>query len=417
MNFYPLYATADGDIYEDTSAELLGRSGAQWLLPERQEMIPLPTGASLVSIPGFVPVGRKASGAVQALSGTDANLSAVGALLPQGFTRTLLPACVGRRPEPMPLYGYAAVGFWQGRFYVAAVQSAAYHKWHPRYYHTERLPERIAGIVNQLPDNPIVRQLACCSLDYGCFTAQNFFYRRWEAGIPTYPSCNADCIGCISESHIAGVTPPQERLAALPTAEDIAEVGLFHLSRARDGIISFGQGCEGEPTLNASRLAPAIRQIRQLTDRGTINVNTNAGYTAGIRLMTDAGLDAMRVTIFSARPENYVYYHRPAYAFTAVSDSIDYAKAHGVKVALNLLVFPGITDLEPEAEALIDLVRRHRVDMIQLRNLNLDPDLLWSGLPAGKEAPVLGITGLLARLQAELPELELGSYSTPYARR
>jgi pyruvate-formate lyase-activating enzyme len=414
MMFYPVYALKTGDIYEEPSLEVLGRSGALWMVPEPGDMIPLPAGASLVSIPGFLPVGLDAGGAVRPAG--DREVQAVGALLPQGFTRTLLPACAAPAGQHMPLYGYAAVGFRGDCFYAAAVQSAPHRKWHPHYYHTAGLPRRVQTMLRRFPRNPIIRQIARCSLEYGCFTAQNFFYQRWEAGVPTCQACNAQCIGCISESHIAGLPSPQQRLASAPRADDIVEMGIYHLEQAQEGIISFGQGCEGEPALNAGLLAPAIAQIRTGTDRGTINLNTNAGCTEGIKLMVDAGLDSMRVTLFSARKANYAYYHRPRYRLEDVCASVSYAKEQGVKVALNLLTFPGVTDIEPEAESLIVFLRRYAVDMVQLRNLNMDPDLLWDGLPEGKGAPVLGVTGLINLLRRELPALEIGSYSTPYQR-
>jgi wyosine [tRNA(Phe)-imidazoG37] synthetase (radical SAM superfamily) len=410
--FCAVYANQKGNIYEDAGLGMLGRSGGEWLQPEPQEMMPLPAGASLVSIPGVAPVGLNAGGEAAVVQ-KGQEVQAVAALLPQGFTRTLLPAYAGTPGKVVPLYGYAAVGFKHGRFYTAAIQSARHHKWHPRYYHTETLCARISAMLKRFPDNRIIRQVARCSLEYGCFTAQNFFYRRWEAGIPTYQPCNADCIGCISESHIDSLASPQQRMTTPPTLEEIAEMGRYHLEQARDAIISFGQGCEGEPALNARRLAPAIAKIRSGTDRGTININTNAGYTEGIRLLADAGLDSMRVTLFSAREKNYSYYHRPAYGLEDVCASITYAKERRVKVALNLLVFPGITDLETETEALILFLRRYEIDMVQLRNLNMDPDLLWQGLPEGKDAPALGITGFVAALREELPGLEIGSYSTP----
>lgn len=173
-------------------------------------------------------------------------------------------------------------------------------EWHPCYYNTEGLPGRINRMLKKYPDNRILRQLANCSLEYSCYTAQNIFYGRWEGGIPAISACNAGCLGCISESHTR-VDSPQQRLDFNPTVEEIGEIGLEHLTHAREGIISFGQGCEGEPSLNAANLAAAIINIRHHSQQGTININSNAGYTAGIRQLCAAGLDAIRVTIFPVR--------------------------------------------------------------------------------------------------------------------
>ena len=411
--FLVLYANEKGQVIEHPQWTMLGRSGMEWVEPEREEMIPLPRGASLVSLPGQVPVAL-AGGQVRplslALDGRPAQ--AVAALLPQGFTRTLLPAGVSKLAQnELPLQGYAAVGFKNDKIWVAAVQSDEHRKWHPCHYNTEGLPSRIQRMLNKYPDNRILRQLANCSLQYGCYTAQNIFYGRWEGGMPTTNACNAGCIGCISESHIA-VDSPQHRLDFQPSMQEISEVGIIHLNQAREGIISFGQGCEGEPSLNADIIAPAIEVIRQQTQQGTINMNTNAGYTAGIKTICQAGLDAMRVTIFSCREDNYNAYHRPRkYGLKDVAASIRYAKGSGVRVALNLLSLPGFNDREEEVEALLAFVQKNGVDMIQIRNLNIDPDLLFRHVAGGGE--VLGMVNFLYVLQQELPGVTIGSYTHP----
>ncbi|MDD4803515.1 MAG: radical SAM protein [Syntrophomonas sp.] len=412
--FLTLYANIKGEIIESRRLDMLGRSGVDWVVPAQGEMMPLPKGASLICIPGHIPVGMDQNDQLSLLSSasTAKKVQAVAALLPQGFTRTLLPACVSENTDAeLPLMGYAAVGFKDGKIWAAAVQSDEHRKWHPCYYNTEGLPKRIDRMLKKYPANRIVKQLAKCSLQYSCYTAQNLFYGRWEAGIPTMNACNAGCIGCISESHI-NTDSPQERLSFSPSVEEISEVGIEHLSHAQDGIISFGQGCEGEPSLNANNLAQAIMKIRQSLPRGTININTNAGYTAGIKKLCQSGLDAMRVTVFSCREDNYNRYHCPVnYKLSDVEESIQYMKKEGRHVALNLLVFPGFTDREEEIEALLDFISKNGVDMIQLRNLNIDPALLFKHIPAGGE--VFGITELAHILKEEIPGLKIASYSHP----
>ncbi len=398
------------------AVSMLGRSGSQWVEPEKPEMIPLPQGATLVTLPGYLPVGLDEKGEIcliEQVPGLPSQVvNAVAALLPQGFTRTLLPAGVSRNVNnSLPVYGYAAVGFHNEKIYVAAIKSDEHRKWHPKNYNTSSLAAKIKRLMQKYPQNRILSQLSRCSLEYGCYTAQNIFYQRWEAGIPTMISCNADCLGCISENH-GPFDSPQNRLTFLPEVDEIAQIGMEHLKNARDAIISFGQGCEGEPSLNAIKLARSIKIIRGETSRGTINMNTNAGYTRGIKQMCDAGLDSMRVTIFSCREDNYLSYHRPKdYSLLDVVNSIHYAKDKGLIVSLNLLVFPGFTDREEEVEALLKFVRENPVDMIQLRNLNIDADFLMENIRG--DSPGIGIGNYIKILKEEIPQVKLGSYTHP----
>jgi pyruvate-formate lyase-activating enzyme len=94
-----------------------------------------------------------------------------------------------------------------------------------------------------------------------------------------------------------------------------------------------------------------------------------------------------------------------------VRDSIAEARDKGVHVSINLLVFPGFTDRESEIEALLQFIRQTPVDMIQLRNLNIDPDYLLDSLESQEDG--LGILTFLHILQQELPQVAIGSYTHP----
>ncbi len=74
---------------------------------------------------------------------------------------------------------------------------------------------------------------------------------RWECPVPSSPACNANCIGCISfQPEEETIISTQDRLRFKPTAEEIVEFTVPHLETAPYPIVSFGQGCEGEPLSN-----------------------------------------------------------------------------------------------------------------------------------------------------------------------
>jgi pyruvate-formate lyase-activating enzyme len=196
----------------------------------------------------------------------------------------------------------------------------------------------------------------------------------------------------------------------VPTVDEVTAVGTYHLSGAPQPIISFGQGCEGEPSLEAGIIAAAIRAIRAKTRRGTVNINTNAGFTAGIEEIAAAGLDSMRVSVISARPEGHRAYYRSGYTLEDVRTSIVLAKRQGVHVSLNMLLLPGFNDRPEEAEAWEEFVAATGVDMIQLRNLNIDPEAVWPLLPP-EGAPPLGVRAFVRRLAERFPAVSFGSFS------
>jgi pyruvate-formate lyase-activating enzyme len=416
-----LFAKEKGEWLDFFGLDMLGRLGDELVIPEDNELIPLPEGATLTMVPGRVPIGvdmLNEKGRICSLTYDPYKLKnkedkekvwAVAALLPQGYTRTLLPA-ITDMGEPLPLLGYTAVGIMEdGQLVAAAVQTDEHKHWHPKYYNTADLNEHIAKVQEEFPNNSIIKQLALCSLEYGCFTAQNMFYRRWEAGLPVSPQCNAACVGCISLQEAECCPSPQRRITSAPKVEEVAEIAIAHLQQAEDAIVSFGQGCEGEPSLQADLIARVIREIRAKTARGTININTNAGYYIGMAKIMAAGIDSLRVSMISAVPENYAKYHRPCnYSFADVEKSLELAQKLGIKVALNLLFYPGFNDRVTETEALVELVKKYGVKQIQIRNLNIDPTLMTQLYGSGES---LGVIAFLQTLKANLPDTEIGSYS------
>ena len=401
-----VYADEDGNILDAAGLEGMGRTGRENVRLTPDDLIPLPESADLMLLPGHQAVGRTPDGEVLPVTG-----QAVAAILPAGYTRLYLPAYErAADAERLPLYGYTAVVVYHDELCCAAVYTDENDKWDPVHYNTPELKKLVKRTKKDLPNNRIVEQVAGCSLKWHCCTAQNLFYRRWEAGIPASPVCNANCFGCISLQPAECCPSPQQRITFRPTPEEIAEVGVYHLSVAPDGIVSFGQGCEGEPSLAADNIAAGIRLIREQTKKGQINMNSNSGYTEGVRKIVDAGLDSLRVSIISARDEGYDAYYRASYHLDDVKASIRYALDHDVYVSLNLLYFPGYNDRPDELAAWQEFFRELPVQMIQVRNLNLDPDAFLDIMPEAQGKPV-GTKTFLRALHKEFPQLVIGSFS------
>ncbi|HEY1977981.1 MAG TPA: radical SAM protein [Candidatus Baltobacteraceae bacterium] len=342
------------------------------------ELIPAPPGIVQMILPERRPLlrdchpERSAAGA----KSKGRRIYPLAVALPAGYTRLLLPA-YEELPDapPLPLFGYTFACVVDDELYVGAMKTDESEDWQPRYFAEGELEAIIERRLSRDPENGVLRQVALCSRDYGCFTAQNVFLERGEAALPVSPKCNARCVGCISELEPdAGMPSPQRRIAYEVTAQELARVAVAHLDRVEDGIVSFGQGCEGEPLLRAISIARAIEVIRSERENGTINLNTNGSMPGELRRCIDAGLQAVRVSLNSFRPQSYAAYYRPiGYAIDDVLESIRVASDAGLRVSLNLLTHPGVTDEKAELEAMTDFLGGVRVDMIQTRTLNIDP--------------------------------------------
>jgi pyruvate-formate lyase-activating enzyme len=345
--------------------------------------------------------------------------------LPPGFTRTYLPAAaraslaVTAATPILPQWAYTAAALGPRGFAVFALRTDRRRHWSPSAHSTADLPGLVQARLAATP-NPIYRQLSRCALEWRCFTAQNTFYGRDEGAIPSSAACNAACIGCLSEQ--ADGMPPSshERIRRPPSAEEMAEVAIHHLTTARGKVmVSFGQGCEGEPLLRWKEIVRAIQLVRARTTRGSIHANTNGSLPEALAALCQAGLDSVRISLNSAAPDLYQAYYRPTgYGLAEVVRSVKAARASGAYVALNLLTFPGVTDRAGEVKALCRLVREGRVDQVQTRPLAIDPDV-YLGVARGRGAggaPV-GIRGLVAALHQARPGLVVGNFSRARAER
>ena len=266
-----------------------------------------------------------------------------------------------------------------------------------------------------MPDNRLRQHLEKCALTYGCPAAKNFFLGRYEAPLPTSRHCNASCLGCISLQDNDDMVHCQDRIGFIPSPEEISEVALTHIARVKHAVVSFGQGCEGDPLLAAHALEPAIRMIRSETGRGTINMNTNGSKPDVLARLFDAGLDSIRVSLNRVREPFYNAYFRPrGYEFSDVVRSLDIARDRRKFSSINYLNCPGFTDTPEEIEAVKSFIRKHRINHVQWRNLNFDPLRYWKAMDAvSPHGRPLGMGNMLRQVRDSSPDLTYGYFNPP----
>jgi pyruvate-formate lyase-activating enzyme len=411
-------ATKTGEILDVPGLSLGVWDGFSVRPPEPDELIPLPEGSDLFLLPGRIPLGFEGKKNHLIEFGGDDELGpiqAVCAFLAPAHLRLHHPAVVvGDEAPQLPMFAYAPVGWLDGKFWTTGLRIDPSRRQDPLLFDDVRIRRSVERELLDTTGNNLLTQLRRCALEYKCRAAQNYFLHRWELPMPTSFTCNADCVGCISLSH--GAIPcTQERLKVPPQAEHVAQVALRHFSRVKYPVASFGQGCEGEPLTQAPLLLDIVKRVRAANTHGTLNLNTNGSLPDAVEALFRAGLTSMRVSMNSVRKDFYIKYHRPkSYQFEAVVDSIDRAKALGGFVSLNLLVFPGFTDREDEILALEDFLAVHRIDMIQWRNLNIDPQVYLEtiGFAEGGEGSLgSGLLPLVKRLKNRFPALRHGYFN------
>ncbi|HDR14467.1 MAG TPA: radical SAM protein [Desulfobacteraceae bacterium] len=415
-----LYADEKGRIYDHPLYRMAGFSGAEPFPLSPADMIDMPEFSKLFFIPDCPPVGldpetgRYVTVRKAPVKNGSNRCFAVAAFLEPGLVRSHLPAAdYSGKKYILPTWAYTAVGYRKGCYVAAGFCIEYNHRWDPRNYDDHELVPAIKHYRKTYGSGKLVDHLAACATMNHCFAAKNMFLERWEAPLPVSRTCNAACLGCISLQPEGTFEASHHRIDFRPSKEEITALAVRHLEATEEGIVSFGQGCEGEPLMESGLIAESVREIRKRTGRGTINLNTNGSLPEKVREIAESGLDSIRISLSSARPDCYTAYHRPrTYRFEDVETSIAVSRRLNLYTMVNYLVFPGITDQKDEMEALSGLIERTGLDFVHLKNLCIDPDTYLKQMPAG-ESPAGGMKVMAEELNRRFPDLKLGYFNQP----
>lgn len=414
---YLLYSDGKGNIYEDPSLYSCGRSGLDALPINVEDWIELPPGGNLYELPLRKGIGKDVNTGEMRLC--EKGL-AVAAFIPPAYTGLYLSAYENAPgAQILPLFCYTAVGWFNDKFYVPAIRIEMDIRQESAGFEDGVISSGVSKMLQAYPHNRLVKHLAdnCCNT-YHCPAARNYFMGRWECPVPTSPACNANCIGCISfQPAEESITSSQERLSFKPSSEEIVEYTVPHLENAPFPIVSFGQGCEGEPLLMWQTIKNAISEIRKHTTKGSININTNGSDPKAVKELCIAGLNSIRVSTNSVREKIYLPYYRPNnYNFHDLQESLKTVSQYGGWTSINYFVFPGITDSVEEYNALRKFIRATGLKMIQWRNFNIDPDWYINKLGLVDPGECLGIKQLIELIKEEFPDLKFGYFNPSMER-
>lgn len=417
MSPYLLYSDGKGNIFEDTTLYATGRSGWEALPIPEEDWIELPDGGNLYELPDRRGIGIDVETGEMRICEKG---WAVAAFIPPAHTGLFLAAYESLPgAQTLPLFCYTAAGWYNDKFYVSAVRIELDIRQECSGFDDNKVHQGVEDMLKAYPHNRLVKHIAeNCALTYHCPAARNYFMGRWECPIPSSPACNANCIGCISfQPQEESIVSTQDRLTFKPTAAEIVEYTVPHLETAPYPIVSFGQGCEGEPLLMWETIKESIIEIRKHTNKGSININTNGSKPAAVEELMKAGLNSIRVSLNSVRPEIYTKYYLPNnYKFEDIVESARIVRQYGGWASINYFTFPGMTDSVEEYEAMREFIKYTDINMIQWRNFNIDPDWYLGKINAMDTGEFIGIKQMMELIHMEFPHVKFGYFNPPSER-
>lgn len=416
-----LVSNTSGEIFDLDEYAAVGMAGSSLVPLTPGDTMNMPFGGELMLIPDRKPIVYNIRyNRIEILTENPyrpgESIFPVAAFNSPGYVVSLVSAFKENKNAGfLPLFSYGAVGWHNNKFRVTVIRVDRERRQDLRLMKTENVIAGIRKIQNEMPDNRLVKHLEKCAMEYGCPAAKNFFLGRYEAPLPTSKHCNAHCLGCLSLQKNSEIPHSQDRIDFKPSYREIADVAICHIKRVKQSVVSFGQGCEGDPLLAADVIEPAIVEIRSKTRQGTINMNTNGSKPQALKKLFAAGLDSIRISLNSVRKDCYDAYFRPSgYTFSDVIKSIEIAIKKKIFVSINYLNCPGFTDTTEEMEALIHFIQQYPISMIQWRNLNFDPLRYWKFMSAVAEpgTPV-GMHRVIQQVKESFTGVKHGYFNPP----
>ena len=189
-------------------------------------------------------------------------------------------------------------------------------------------------------------------------------------GVDLVPSktCPLDCVYCE-----AGKTTDLtlERREYVPVDKVLEELDAVLSKHPKLDYVTFSGS--GEPTLN-SRIGDVVKFVKSNYPEYPLCLLTNAMLFGDERLLEDiAAVDLVVPSLDGSDAEEFAKINRPVEGFDFdkfVDDLERFTKTTKSKVDLELFIVPGVNDSDASISRFVGLIKRMRVDLVQLNTLD-----------------------------------------------
>lgn len=189
-------------------------------------------------------------------------------------------------------------------------------------------------------------------------------------GVDLVPSktCPLDCVYCE-----AGKTTnlTMERREYVPVDQVLEELDAVLSKHPKLDYVTFSGS--GEPTLN-SRIGDVVKFLKTKYPEYPVCLLTNAMLFGDEKLIADiADVDLVVPSLDGSNAEEFVKINRPVpeFSFDRFVDDLErFTKNTRSKVDLELFIVPGINDGDASIARFVELIKRLRVDLVQLNTLD-----------------------------------------------
>lgn len=181
-------------------------------------------------------------------------------------------------------------------------------------------------------------------------------------------TCPLDCVYCE-----AGATTrlTMERREYVPVDEVVRELDAVLSQHPKLDYVTFSGS--GEPTLN-SRIGDVVRFVKTRYPEYRLCLLTNAMLFGDAKLIEEiAQVDLVVPSLDGSDAAEFLKINRPVAEFSFdkfVADLVRYTHGTRSRVNLELFIVPGVNDSDASIARFVELVRKMRLDLVQLNTLD-----------------------------------------------
>ena len=181
-------------------------------------------------------------------------------------------------------------------------------------------------------------------------------------------TCPLDCVYCE-----AGKTTDltRERREDVPVDKVLEELDAVLSKHPKLDYVTFSGS--GEPTLN-SRIGDVVRFVKRNYPEYPLCLLTNAMLFGDEQLLKDiAEVDLAVPSLDGSNAEEFEKINRPVPGFSFdrfVDDLVRFTQNTKSRVNLELFIVPGVNDGDASIARFVELIKRMRVDLVQLNTLD-----------------------------------------------
>lgn len=179
-----------------------------------------------------------------------------------------------------------------------------------------------------------------------------------------------------------------------------------HLNNSANGAVRFFT----ENRSHAQLIANMIVDIRKSSDRGFIQIDSNAATSEIASIWCEAGMDRIRIWVNSAQENFYNrFYAQHGFTFPDLQETLAVVAKSKREAELAYLIFPGLTDHPDELSAFTTLIKTSKPTQIVLDNLRTDPDWYMDELRLFHlSRNQIGIPGWVKNVKKAHPDIYIG---------